>query len=169
MFNSGQTYAQGIPANTISGYISNLRIIRGNSVYNAAFTPATTQSLVNTNTILLTAISPTLLDLSENHVINSNGMSAITFSTLSPLTVNAISNANSTTYSTYSTVGQRQSRIYEKIKSTEFALSVPIYNTVGEDQSRIFAKSTAPLEFAYIPVGGGVGGPTGNIEYQFWS
>jgi len=221
MFNSGQTYAQGIPANTISGYISNLRIIRGNSVYNAAFTPATTQLLVNTNTILLTAITPTLLDLSENHVINSNGMSEVTFSTNSPFTANAVANANSTSFILVNTasgsdlsriynkidyqyfgqviaipqiLGQRQSRIYNKIdyqyfgqvigitqtlgqrqsriydRITEFSLPVPIFNTVGQDQSRIFAKFTAPFEFAYIPVGGaGGGGPTGNIEYQFWS
>jgi hypothetical protein len=67
----------------------------------------------------------------------------------------------------YNALGQDQGRIYDKIESAEFAMSVPIYNAVGQDQGRIYDKIES-AEFAYIPTGG-VGGPTGNIEYQFWS
>ena len=194
MFNNGQTYSAGIPSNTISGFISNLRVIRGNSVYNAAFTPAQTQLPNVTNTILLTALTPVFQDLIGSHVIAANGMDQITFSTFSPFTANAVANANATTailvnpatgdtqgriynkfnyqsfgqmVNIYPALGFRQSRIYDKIESAEFAMSVPIYNAVGQDQGRIYDKIES-AEFAYIPTGG-VGGPTGNIEYQFWS
>ena len=68
----------------------------------------------------------------------------------------------------YNALGQDQGRIYDKIDSALFVSSVPIiYNTLGQDQGRIYDKIDSAL-FAYIPTGG-VGGPTGNIEYQFWS
>lgn len=220
MFNNGQTYSTGIPSNTISGFISNLRVIRGNSVYNAAFTPARTQLPNVTNTILLTALTPVFQDLIGSHVIAANGMDEITFSTFSPFTANAVANANATTailvnpasggeqgkiynkfdyqnfgqviniypalgfrqgriynkfdyqsfgqmVNIYPALGFRQGRIYDKIESAEFVMSVPIYNALGQDQGRIYDKIES-AEFAYIPTGG-VGGPTGNIEYQFWS
>ena len=94
MFNNGQTYSAGIPSNTISGFISNLRVIRGNSVYNAAFTPAQTQLPNVTNTILLTALTPVFQDLIGSHVIAANGTDQITFSTFSPFTANAVANAD---------------------------------------------------------------------------
>ena len=221
MFNNGQTYSAGIPSNTISGFISNLRVIRGNSVYNAAFTPAQTQLPNVTNTILLTALTPVFQDLIGSHVIAANGTDQITFSTFSPFTANAVANANTTTailvnpatgdtqgkiynkfdyqnfgqvINIYPALGFRQGRIYDKIESAEFVMSVPIYNALGQDQGRIYDKidsalfvSSVPIIyntlgqdqgriydkidsalFAYIPTGG-VGGPTGNIEYQFWS
>jgi hypothetical protein len=195
MFNSGQTHATGIPSNTINGFISNLRIIRGNSIYNAAFTANTTQALNVTNTVLLTGLTPSLIDLTDIHTIATNGMSQITFSTFSPFTANAVSNANGSSpilvnaasggdlfriynkfnyqdfgqmVNIYHTVGEDQGRIYDKIESSEFAMSVPVYNTIGQDQGRIYDKIES-AEFAYIPVGGAGGGVTGNIEYQFWS
>ena len=194
MFNNGQTYSAGIPSNTISGFISNLRVIRGNSVYNAAFTPAQTQLPNVTNTILLTALTPVFQDLIGSHVIAANGTDQITFSTFSPFTANAVANANATTaildnpatgdtqgriynkfdyqsfgqmVNIYPAIGFRQGRIYDKIESAEFVMSVPIYNALGQDQGRIYDKIES-AEFAYIPTGG-IGGPTGNIEYQFWS
>lgn len=224
MFNNGQTYAAGIPANTISGYISNLRIIRGNSIYNAAFTVSNTSQLLNlTNVILLTGMSPAFEDLSGNHTLAQNGMNQITFSTNSPIRANSQINANatvgfSTNYSNgfelgriydrfnysnfgqminiypavaqepgriynkfdysnfaqptsiYYTIGQEQGRIYDKFSTEIFAFGVPvIVYTVGQDQGRIYSKILSPTDYAYIPVGGGGGAGTGNVEYQFWS
>lgn len=196
MFNSGQIWTLGIAANTISGYISNLRVIRGNSVYNAAFTPAQTQLPNVTNTSVLTALTPIFQNLAEpGNIVQSAGMDQITVSTFSPFTANAVANANATTaildnpatgdtqgriynkfdyqsfgqmVNIYPALGFRQGRIYDKIESAEFVMSVPIYNALGQDQGRIYDKIES-AEFAYIPTGGGVGGPTGNIEYQFWS
>jgi len=194
MFPPSQAFG-GIPSNTISGFISNLRIIRGNSVYNAAFTANTTQLSNVTNTVLLTALTPLIEDASGTLVLTRNGTSQIISSTFSPFTANAVSNANGTSpilvnsasggdlfriynkfdyqnfgqsIEIYQALGQDQSRIYDKIESSEFALSAPVFNTVGQDQGRIYGKSTTPTEFGYIPIGG-AGGATGNIEYQFWS
>ena len=193
-FPAGTSFAEGMTSNNISGYISNLRIIRGNSVYNAAFTPARTQLLNNTNVVLLTALTPAIEDVSLNFTLTSNGMSGINISTLSPFTANAVVNNSPGSQTTFShAVGFRQSRIYDKIESAEFAMSVPIYAAVGQEQGRIYDKiedaefaMSVPVyaadgqrqgriydkiestEFAYIPTGGGAG-PTGNIEYQFWS
>jgi hypothetical protein len=194
MFPPSAAYG-GIPSNTINGFISNLRIIRGNSVYNAAFTANTTQLSNVTNTVLLTALTPLIEDASGTLVLTRNGTSQIVSSTFSPFTANAVSNANGSSpilvnaasggdlfriynkfdyqnfgqmVEIYQAVGQDQGRIYDKIESSEFAMSVPVYNTVGQDQGRIYDKIES-AEFAYIPVGGAGGGVTGNIEYQFWS
>ena len=201
-FDNGAAYPAGVPSNTISGYISNLRIIRNSSIYNAAFTPQQSQSLLTvppvgglSGTILLTALTPRIEDLSLNHTLTSNGMSGITFSPASPFTSNAVSNANGSSpilvnsasggrlsriynkfdYQNFGqvieisqAVGQDQGRIIDKIEAAEFAMSVPVYNTIGQDQGRIYDKIES-AEFAYIPVGGAGGGVTGNIEYQFWS
>jgi Concanavalin A-like lectin/glucanases superfamily len=225
MFQNGQTYAAGIPANTISGYISNIRIVRGASLYNAAFTPQQSQPQLLAlggldGTALLTGLTPVYEDLTANHTIAANGMGTIPFSPFSPYTANAVANANATTLilenaatgreqgkiqnkfdyqnfgqviniypalayeqgriydkiesaefaftaPIFNTIGQKQSKIIDKIESTDFVISVPIYNTIGQDQGRIYDKIES-AEFAYIPTGG-VGGPTGNIEYQFWS
>jgi hypothetical protein len=141
MFRNGQAYAAGIPANTISGYISNLRIIRGRSIYNAAFTPSTTQLSNITNTILLTALTPNLEDLSGAHGVRANGMSEIKFSTESPFTANAIANTDETTLSTLNNAtGRRQERIYDKLDTAEFTMSVPIFPELGRRQERIYDK-----------------------------
>lgn len=225
MFQNGQTYATGVPANTISGYISNIRITRGASLYNAAFTPQQSQPQLLAfggldGTALLTGVTPVYEDISANHTIAANGMGTIPLLPFSPYTANAVANANATTailvnpaagadqgkiqnkfdyqnfgqviniypalgldqgriydkiesaefafsVPIYGAIGQKQGRIYDKIESAEFAMSVPIYNTVGQDQRKIIDKIES-AEFAYIPMGG-IGGPTGNIEYQFWS
>jgi len=68
------------------------------------------------------------------------------------------------------TIGQKLGRVYDKFSTNIFAFGTPIVvYTVGQDQGRIYAKQLSPSEFAYIPVGGGGGAGTGNVEYQFWS
>lgn len=141
MFNNGQTYATGIPANTISGHISNLRIIRGNSIYNAAFTVSNTSQLLNlTNVILLTGMSPAFEDLSGNHTLAQNGMNQITFSTNSPIRANSQINANATVgFSTNYSIGLR-SKVDNKFNYQNFGQMINIYATVGQRQTRIRDK-----------------------------
>lgn len=141
MFNNGQTYATGMPANTISGFISNLRIIRGNSVYNAAFTPSTTRLPVVTNTILLTALTPAFEDLSGNHSIAANGQSEITFSPATPFLANSVINANATSSLTRNyDVGQDQGRIYNKFDFARLGQMMNIYAAVAQELGRIYDK-----------------------------
>lgn len=145
----------------------------------------------------LTPPTPGFVDLSGTHTLAPYGMNEITFSTLSPFTANAVANANATTaildnpatgdtqgriYNKFEyqrfgqvieipqTIGLDQGRIYDRIEAAEFALSVPIYDAVGLKQGRIYDKIES-TQFAYIPSGSGdgTGGPTGNIEYEFWS
>jgi hypothetical protein len=146
MFNNGQTYATGIPANTISGFISNLRIIRGNSVYNAAFTPSTTRLPVVTNTILLTALTPTFEDLSGNHTIAANGQSQITFSPATPFLANSVANANATSSMTTNYgVGQELVKIYDTYNFVRFGQTINIYAALAQELGRMYGKKDFEL------------------------
>ena len=67
-----------------TGYISNLRAVKGTALYTAAFTPPT-QLLNVTNTSLLTCNSPAIVDQSSNaFAITVNGNAAV--STFTPFT-----------------------------------------------------------------------------------
>ena len=134
------TFASSIPSNTISGYISNLRIIRGNSIYNASFTANTTQLTNVTNTILLTGLTPAFEDLSGNHTLAVNGMNQIFFSPASPFTANAVVNGVSNLSSTSKATSARQSRIYSKFNYILDTISSAIPNATSARQGRIYSK-----------------------------
>lgn len=53
--------------NAHKGFISNLRIVKGNLIYSSAFTPSTTALTATTNTVLLTCQSNRLIDNSYNN------------------------------------------------------------------------------------------------------
>lgn len=150
MWNNGQTYATGIPANTISGYISNLRMIRGNSIYNASFTVSNTQLINVTNTILLTGQTPVFEDLSGTHTLAVNGQNQIFFSTLSPVISNtanvfAQTNVNS---SIFRADGQRQSRIYDRFNlKLTYGRSPLIAQTIGIRMARIYDRFNLKLTY----------------------
>jgi hypothetical protein len=69
----------------------------------------------------------------------------------------------------YPAVGNRQVRIYNKFDYSDFGQMINIYPAVGNRQARIYDKKFTQGDYAYIPVGGGSGTGTGNVEYQFWS
>jgi hypothetical protein len=167
-FSNGAAYGANTPTNTINGYISTLRIIRGNSIYNAAFTPATSALGNVTNTVLLTGITPALEDLTATHTLASNGMSTITFSTVNPFTPASVANANAANVSFGTTAqGKRLIRIYNKFNYANFGQAVNIYPVVGKRLGRIYDKFDTD-EIAYMPY------PitilqTANAQYQFWS
>lgn len=193
---NGSAYSANVPSNTINGYISNLRVIRGNSIYNAAFTPSTTQLPNVTNTILLTALTPALQDLSGNHTLAVNGMNQITWSTLTPFKANSVTNANAAnvSFTTTAQSNQRNNKIYNKVDYNNYgqmvniypAMSrrnVKIYNkidynnygmpikdvmiyTVGKRQGRIYNKEFANYAIMPVPTNRVT---TGNTQYEFWS
>jgi Concanavalin A-like lectin/glucanases superfamily len=138
---NGSAYSANVPSNTINGYISNLRVIRGNSVYNAAFTPANTQLPNVTNTILLTGLTNTFEDLVGQHTLATNGMSEISISTFSPFKANSVANANAANVS-FGTAAQgiEQPRIYNKFDYANFGQVVDIYPAQGIEQPRIYNK-----------------------------
>ena len=72
----------------LSGYVSNLRLVKGTAVYTSAFTPSTTPLTAITNTSLLTCQSNRFIDNSTNaFAITVNGNTNIQrFSPFSPST-----------------------------------------------------------------------------------
>ena len=88
--NTGLTIgASSSAAQLFSGYISNLRIIKGTALYTANFTPSTTTIGPIANTSLLTLREPILADNSGNNfTITRNGDTKIVpFGPFSPQTV----------------------------------------------------------------------------------
>ena len=64
-----------------SGFISNLRVVKGTAVYNTTFTPSTTPLTAITNTSLLTCRSNTVIDSSTNNfTITKNGDADVSLS-----------------------------------------------------------------------------------------
>jgi hypothetical protein len=83
----------GTPSTFYTGYISNLRIVKGTAVYTSNFTPSTTPLTAITNTSLLTCQSNRLIDNSTNaFTITKNG--DVTVRPAIPFTANS-------SYSTY--------------------------------------------------------------------
>jgi Concanavalin A-like lectin/glucanases superfamily len=57
--------ASSTGSNPFTGYISNLRFVKGSALYVADFTPSTTPLVVTNNTMLLTCQSDTIVDMSR--------------------------------------------------------------------------------------------------------
>jgi hypothetical protein len=150
-FQNGQTWATGIPANTINGFISNFRILRGTAQYTAAFTPPRSSLKLTPNTVVFTAASPgddtigsatgNYEDLSRIVTISSNGTSTILWSNFSPFRANSVVNANSRTVSTSSiTIGSRNIKIIDKVDYTKFAATFVHNYTIGNRLGKIIDK-----------------------------
>ena len=89
ILNIGDGYGPSFgSANPYSGYISNLRIVKGTRVYTANFTPPTAPLTAITNTSLLTCQSNRFIDNSTNNfTITKNGDTSVQrFSPFSPTT-----------------------------------------------------------------------------------
>ena len=69
----------GFPRFYFTGYISNLRILKGTALYTSNFTPPTKSLTAITNTVLLTCQGNTIADASSSaHTITANGDISLT-------------------------------------------------------------------------------------------
>jgi hypothetical protein len=76
----------GNAATTLTGYISNLRIVKGTAIYTSAFTPLTTPLIATTQTVLLTCNNNGFIDQSAaNNTLTRNGDTQV--SKFSPFTL----------------------------------------------------------------------------------
>ena len=71
-----------------NGYISNLRVIKGQGIYTTTFTPSTSPLTAVTDTVLLTAQNATVVDNSTNNFTIDN-FNNVTYSLLTPFSTNA--------------------------------------------------------------------------------
>ena len=64
---------------SLNGYMSNLRVVKGTALYTAAFTPPTKSLTAITNTVLLTCQGNTIADASSSgHTLTANGDISLT-------------------------------------------------------------------------------------------
>jgi hypothetical protein len=83
-----------------SGYLSNVRIVKGTAVYTSAFTPPTTPLTVISGTSLLTCRSNRFLDTSSNaFIITLNGTPSVqVFSPFAPNSAYSVANTGGSIY-----------------------------------------------------------------------
>jgi hypothetical protein len=74
----------GSPGDFWSGYISNLRVVKGTAVYIANFTPPTAPLTAIAGTSLLTCQSPTIIDTSTNKFTLTNNGTAVVSASVTP-------------------------------------------------------------------------------------
>ena len=77
----GGAWIQSSPHNTLNGYISNFRIVKGTALYTASFTPSTSPLTAIANTSILTCNAATIIDGSTNNFTITNNNSATVSST----------------------------------------------------------------------------------------
>jgi hypothetical protein len=97
---AGSVAASNTGGNIFTGYISNLRIVKGTAVYTTNFTPSTLPLTEIANTVLLTCQSATFVDNSaNNYTITSLGQAQPV--ALSPFTMTTGTNTLTSLGSTY--------------------------------------------------------------------
>jgi hypothetical protein len=197
-FINGQTWNVGIPTGVVSGYISNLRILRGTALYTDNFTPSySTAGLTVNDVVLMAGNAPgSFTDLNDAVAVGQAGTSQIRIIPFGPdaVTSNAVINANSTSYTTLSyssgmkykitnqtsyadyaspqiysaTVGARIGKILNNSDPIKIALPAITSIESGQRLKKIKSIAVDLTKFAYIPTGG-AGGGNSLSEFEFWS
>lgn len=124
----GTDNLSGANYNQLTGYISNLRIVKGTAVYTSAFTPSTTPLTAISGTSLLTCQSNRFVDNSSNaFAITVNGNTSVqAFSPLDPSTAYSTSTVGGSGYFD----GSGDSLTYTSTVATgsgDFTLEVWVY------------------------------------------
>ena len=88
----GGAWIQSSPHNTLNGYISNFRIVKGTALYTASFSVPTAPLTAIANTSLLTCNADTIVDASSNNFTITNNNTATVSSTITPFTASISTN-----------------------------------------------------------------------------
>jgi len=146
------TYWSGgspVTTNTFTGYMSNVRIVKGTAVYTAAFTPPAAPLTAISGTSLLTCQSNRILDASTNNfAITRNGDVAVSpFSPYAPTApYSAATNGGSVLFDGSSDYLVVASNSAFALGSGDFTLECWVYNRIVSDY------------IGYLGVWGGTGG-----------
>jgi hypothetical protein len=132
------------PANVLTGYISNLRVVKGTAVYTSTFTPSTTPLTAIANTSLLTCQSNRLIDNSTNNfTITKAGDTSISPAT--PFTTNSSYSTYGSTYfdGTGDTLTISSLTPGLSFGTGEFTIEMWVYKTSAENDGLLDARSGA--------------------------
>ena len=123
-----------------TGYISNVRVVKGTALYTSAFTPSTTPLTAVSGTALLTCQGTSFADSStNNHTITATG------------NARAAANSPFSTTSTTETLQTTSSRSYATSSSVYFDGSGD-YLTIADNTALDMEGSSFTIEYWYYPL-----------------
>jgi len=173
-FSAGNAWvsSDATPGNYYTGYISNLRLVKGTAVYTGAFTPSTTPLTAISGTSLLTCQNAAFTDNSTNNfAITINGNTTVTgnnpfqtgnysnyFSTTNSYLTGNASLSTSTSMSTFTIDGW----VYPTSFSTAMDVIGDMSPTSASDTKVIAAEVNTSGQVALYWYDGGIKRCTGN-------
>jgi hypothetical protein len=153
--------------NTFTGYLSNLRIIKGTALYTSTFTPPTTTLIPVSGTVLLTAQSNSIVDNSAYAMVLTNS-GVTTTSSSAPAITSGIGSISfpSTAYLNVPVALQLSTA------TTPFTIELYIYPTATLNGTGFFGTdfaSTGSVPFALAATSslGGISGS--NLSFGFYN
>jgi alpha-tubulin suppressor-like RCC1 family protein len=136
-------------ANSLNGYISNLRVVKGQALYTSSFTPSTTQLTTTSqgatagNVSLLTAQSATIID---NGIANSGvGFTLTSVGTPTTTQYNPFSIISSTGSTSWTTVSAGTNSLAIRNNGTLYTWGQNIYGQLGDSTT---VSKSSPIQIA---------------------
>jgi len=135
--------------NSLNGYISNLRVVKGQALYTSSFTPSTTQLTTTSqgatagNVSLLTAQSATIID---NGIANSGvGFTITSVGTPTTTQYNPFSIISSTSSTSWTTVAAGTNSLAIRNNGTLYTWGQNIYGQLGDSTT---VSKSSPIQIA---------------------
>jgi len=135
--------------NSLNGYISNLRVVKGQALYTSSFTPSTTQLTTTSqgatagNVSLLTAQSATIID---NGIANSGvGFTITSVGTPTTTQYNPFSIISSTGSTSWTTVSAGTNSLAIRNNGTLYTWGQNIYGQLGDSTT---VSKSSPIQIA---------------------
>jgi hypothetical protein len=157
-------------SNYLTGFISNLRIVKGTAVYTSAFTPPTSPLSAITNTTLLTCTAITPSDISSyNAVITNSGVGST--ATLSPFTSTTVSiPTQSLTAVRQQFVGDGSTTTFAVAGGyTPNAISVFVNGVLLRNGTEVTVTNGSTIVFAIAPLSGALIDVIGTVPTTYSS